>query len=92
MICCQPEMAPKAIPAWLFPILSLAVGLGFTLLFGARFIPFLGLLEFPQEANYLLACGVPALLTGLFGFLRAKPKDMELWVSNVGPSSHKIWD
>jgi hypothetical protein len=49
----------------------------FTLLFGARFIPFLGLLEFPSEANYFLACGAPALLAGLFGFLRARPK--EIW-------------
>jgi hypothetical protein len=70
-------MATKAIHAWLFPILSLAVGLGYTLLFGARFIPFLGLLEFPQEANYFLACSAPALLAGLFGFLRPKPK--EIW-------------
>jgi hypothetical protein len=70
-------MAPKAIHAWLFPILSLMVGLGYTLLFGVRFVPFLGLLEFPQEANYFLACGAPALLAGLFGFLRAKPK--EIW-------------
>ncbi len=77
VICCQPEMATKAIHAWPLPILSLAVGLGYTLLFGARFIPFLGLLEFPSEANYFLACGVPALLAGLFGFLRAKPK--EIW-------------
>ena len=75
VICCQPGMATKAIHAWLFPILSLAVGLGYTLLFG-QFIPFLGLLEFPSEPNYFLACGVPALLAGLFGFLRAKPKEM----------------
>lgn len=67
-------MAPKAIHAWLFPIFSLAVGLGYTLLFG-RFIPFLGLLESPQgPPYYFLACGAPALLAGLFGFLHAKPK------------------
>jgi hypothetical protein len=77
VICCKLEMATKAIHAWLFPILSLAVGLGYTLLFGARFVPFLGLLEFPSEPNYFLACGAPALLAGLFGFFRAKPK--EIW-------------
>lgn len=71
-------MALKAIHASLFPILSLTVGLGYTVLFGARFIPFLGLLEFPKgPPYYFLACGVPALLAGLFGFLRARPK--EVW-------------
>jgi len=76
VICCQPEMATKAIHAWLFPVLSLAVGLG-TLSFGTRFIPLLGLLEPPLEPNHFLACGAPALLAGLFGFLRDKPK--EIW-------------
>jgi hypothetical protein len=70
-------MATKGIHKGLFPVLSLAVGLGYTLFFGARFIPFLGLLEFPSEGNYFLACGVPALLAGLFGFFRGKPK--EIW-------------
>jgi hypothetical protein len=78
VICYKPEMTSKAFRTWLFPILSLGVGLGYTLWFGARFVPFLGLLmDDPTDANYFLACGVPALLAGLFGFLRAKPK--EIW-------------
>jgi hypothetical protein len=47
------------------------------LLFGLRFIPFQGLLTGPPETNDFLAFAVPALLAGLFGFLRAKPK--EIW-------------
>jgi hypothetical protein len=70
-------MMNKAFHAWVFPILSLVVGLGYTLWFGARFVPFLGLLMDPSDANYFLACGVPAMLAVLFGFLRAKPK--EIW-------------
>src|SRR5713226_8684286 len=70
-------MTSKAIHAWVFPTLSLAVGLGYTLWFGARFIPFLGLLLGPPDENSFPAYGVPALLAGLLGFLRAKPK--EIW-------------
>ncbi len=65
---------------WLFPILSLAVGLvwlGFFMRFGYQFAPFFGLLLGPPERNFFLGLGVPALLAGLFGFLRAKPK--EIW-------------
>jgi hypothetical protein len=77
LICYRPEMTSKVSRVWLFPILSLAVGLGYTLLFRARFVPFLGLLMDSTEANSFLACGVPALLAGIFGFLRPKPK--EIW-------------
>ena len=86
-------MTRKPFHAWFFSILSLAIGLGYTLWFGARFVPFLGLLMGPPETHYFPAYGAPALLAGVFGFLRAKPEEsMELWVSHVGASSHKIWD
>ena len=69
---------------WLFPILSLAVGLvwlGCFLWFGDRFAPFFGLwIGLPNGnffGNFFLGLGVPALLASLFGFLRAKPK--EIW-------------
>ena len=78
-------MTRKAIHAWVFPTLSLAVGLGYTLWFGARFVPFLGLLMDSTEANSFLACGVPALLAGIFGFLRPKPK--EIWSYGLLKSS-----
>ena len=85
-------MARKAIHVWFFPILSLAVGLGYTLWFGARFVPFLGLLMGPPEANYFPAYGAPALLAGLFGFLRAKPK--EIWSYGFlmwAPQALRFW-
>ena len=66
---------------WLFPILSLAVGLvwlGCFMRFGYQFVaPFFGLLLGTPEGNFFPGLGVPALLAGLFGFLRAKPK--EIW-------------
>jgi hypothetical protein len=77
VICCRPEMTHKAIHAWFFPLLSLAVGLGYTHWFGGRFIPFLGLLMGPPDTNCFPAYGAPAMLAGLFGFLRARPK--EIW-------------
>jgi hypothetical protein len=75
-------MTKKVTHAWLFPILSLAIGLlEITLLpwIGERFIPFLKLLLGPPHANSnsFLVYGVPALLAGIFGFLRPKPK--EIW-------------
>jgi hypothetical protein len=75
-------MISKAFRVWFFPILSLAVGLsgiGFLLWFGEQFVPFLGLLLGPPHANsnLLPVYGAPALLTGIFGFLRPKPK--EIW-------------
>jgi hypothetical protein len=68
-------MTEKAIHAWLFPILSLAVGLAMPW-FGLG-VPFMGLLMGPPDTNSFPAYGAPALITGLFGFLRAKPK--EIW-------------
>ena len=85
-------MTRKAIHAWVFPILSLAVGLGYTLWFGARFVPFLGLLMDSTEANSFLACGVPALLAGILGFLRPKPK--EIWSYGLlmwAPQAIRFW-
>ncbi len=74
-------MATKAIHAWLFPILSLAVGLiwlGCFPLFGYRVFPFIGLLLGENFfGNPFPWLGVPALLAGIFGFLRPKPK--EIW-------------
>jgi hypothetical protein len=75
-------MTKKVTHARLFPILSLAVGLiEITLLpwIGERSIPFLELLLGPPHANSnsFLVYGVPALLAGIFGFLRPKPK--EIW-------------
>jgi hypothetical protein len=82
VICYQPEMTSKAFCAWLFPILSLAVGLvgiGLMLWVGERSIPFLELLLGPPHADSssFLVYGTPALLAGVFGFLRPKPK--EIW-------------
>ena len=59
-----------------FVILSLAVGLGQMLWFGAA-VPFIGLLMGPPDASAFPAWGIPALLAGLLGFLRPKPK--EIW-------------
>ena len=82
MICYRPEMTSKAFHAWLFPILSLAVGLveiGLMPWLGERSIPFLELLLGPPHADSssFPVYGVPALLAGIFGFLRPKPK--EIW-------------
>ena len=67
---------------WLFPILSLTVGLvgiGSMLWIGERSIPFLELLLGPPHANSnsFPMYGIPALLAGIFGFLR--PKSKEIW-------------
>lgn len=75
-------MTSKALHAWLFPILSLAVGLtgiGLMLWIGERSIPFSELLLGPPHAdsNSFPVYGVPALLAGIFGFLRPRPK--EIW-------------
>ena len=51
VICYRPEMTSKAFRAWLFPILSLAVGLvgiGLMVWIGERSIPFLELLLGPH--------------------------------------------
>ena len=82
MICYRPEMTSKAFHAWLFPILSLAVGLveiGLMPWLGERSIPFLELLLGPPHADSssFPVYGIPALLAGIFGFLRPKPK--EIW-------------
>src|SRR5882724_4485003 len=82
VICYRPEMTRKAFHAWLFPILSLAVGLveiGLMPWLGERSIPFLELLLGPPHAvsSSFPVYGVPALLAGIFGFLRPKPK--EIW-------------
>jgi len=82
VICYKPEMTSKAFRTWLFPILSLAVGLvGLVsmLLIGERAVPFWELLLGPPHANSnsFPVYGIPALLAGIFGFLRAKPK--EIW-------------
>jgi hypothetical protein len=82
VICYRPEMTSKAFRAWLFPILSLAVGLvgiGLMLWIGERSIPFLELLLGPPHADSssFPVYGIPALLAGIFGFLRPKPK--EIW-------------
>ncbi|SRR5258708_4909679 len=69
-------MTRKAMHTWFFPVLSLAVGLGQMLWFGVEF-PFMGLLMGPPDTNAFPAWGIPALLAGLFGFLRPKPK--EIW-------------
>jgi hypothetical protein len=71
------SMTRKAMHTWFFPVLSLAVGLGHMLWFDYRFLPFMGLLMGPPDTNSFLAWGIPALFAGLFGFLRAKPK--EIW-------------
>lgn len=68
-------MTRKAMHRWFFPVLSLAVGLG-QLWFGVEF-PFRGLLMGPPDTNAFPAWAIPALLAGLFGFLRPKPK--EIW-------------
>ena len=78
------EMTSKVSHTWLFPILSLTVGLmwlGCFPLFGYRVFPFFGLLlgapagdVFGSSFPWL---GVPAFVAGLFGFLRARPK--EIW-------------
>ena len=77
-------MTSKVFHAWLFPVLSLAVGLillSCFLLFGYQVFPFFGLLVGPPEGdafgNSFPWLGVPALLAGLFGFLRSEPK--EIW-------------
>ena len=75
-------MTNKAFHTWLFPFLSLAVGLvgiGLMLWIGERSIPFLELLLGPPHANSssFPVYGIPALLAGIFGFLRPKPK--EIW-------------
>ena len=75
-------MTNKAFHTLLFPILSLAVGLvgiGLMLWIGERSIPFLELLLGPPHANSssFPVYGIPALLAGIFGFLRPKPK--EIW-------------
>jgi len=72
----------KTFHGFAFPVLSLAVGLigiGLMLRIGERAVPFLELLLGPPHANSnsFLVYGIPALLAGLFGFLRAKPK--EIW-------------
>lgn len=82
VVCYRREMTKKVIHAWLFPILSLAVGLagiGLILRIGERAIPFLKLLLGPPHAisNSFTVYGVAALLAGIFGFLRPKPK--EIW-------------
>lgn len=79
MICYRPEMTRKAFHAWLFPILSLAVGLveiGLMPWIGERSIPFLELLLGPPhaDASSFPVYGIPALLAGIFGFLRPEPK------------------
>jgi hypothetical protein len=70
-------MTRKAMHTWFFPVLSLTVGLGQMLWFDFGFLPFMGLLVGPPDTNAFPAWGIPALLAGLFGFLRAKPK--EIW-------------
>ena len=75
-------MTNKAFHTWLFPVLSLAVGLvgiGLMLWIGERSIPFLELLLGPPHANSnsFPMYGIPALLAGIFGFLR--PKSKEIW-------------
>ena len=57
--------------------ISIAVGLGLMLWFDFRFVPFMGLLTGPPDTNSFPTWGIPALLAGLFGFLRPKPK--EVW-------------
>ena len=74
-------MTSKVFHNWLFPILSLVAGLveiGLMPWIGPRSIPFLELL-LPTLANSssFPVYGIPALLAGIFGFLRAKPK--EIW-------------
>ncbi len=71
------SMTRKAMHTWFFPVLSLAVGLGHMLWFDFGFLPFMRLLMGPPDTNSFLAWGIPALLAGLFGFFRAKPK--EIW-------------
>src|SRR5260370_38208173 len=77
-------MSSRVLHAWLFPILSLALGLvwlGCFLRFGYRFVPFFGLLLGPPDwdffGNSFPWLGVPALLAGLLGFIHGKPK--EIW-------------
>jgi hypothetical protein len=82
VICYRPEMTSKAFRAWLFPILSLAVGvvgIGLMLWIGELSIPFLELLLGPSyaDSSSFPVYGIPALLAGIFGFLRPKPK--EIW-------------
>lgn len=72
----------RAFHAWIYPVLSLAVGLaglGFMLWLGERAVPFLEFLLGPPHANSssFPVWGAPALLAGIFGFLRPRPK--EIW-------------
>src|SRR5579859_8025970 len=74
-------MASRNFRAWIFPILSLALGIGMSLLlllwYDDRLVPFMGLLMGPPDRNSVPAFGIPALLAALFGFLRSKPR--EIW-------------
>ena len=79
MICYRPEMTSKALRTWLFPILSLGLGMvavGLMPWIGERSIPFSELLLGPPQANAssFPVYGIPALLAGIFGFLRSEPK------------------
>ena len=72
-------MTSRAFRAWLFPILSLAVGLievGLMPWIGERSIPFSELLLGPPQANAssFPVYGIPALLAGIFAFLQPEPK------------------
>lgn len=70
------EMTHKTFQMCLFLTPSLAVGIGQMLWFGAEF-PFMGALMGPPDTNAFAAWSIPALLAGLFGFFRPKPK--EIW-------------
>ena len=75
-------MMTKAFGAWIFPVLSLAIGLvgiGLMLWIGEGAIPFLDVLSGPPHvnSNSFPVYAIPALLAGLLGFWRAKPK--EIW-------------
>jgi hypothetical protein len=76
-------MISKNFHAGIFPSMSLAIGIGtfFILRFGDQSIPFMRLLMGPPEGNSFPAWGIPALLAGLFGFLRPRPK--EIWSYGV---------
>jgi hypothetical protein len=62
---------------YVYLIVSLAVGLFQMLRIDFRFIPFGLFLGDRQQLNDFLAWAIPALIAGLLGYLRAKPK--EIW-------------
>lgn len=68
----QLEMTNRLFPAWLFPSVSLGLGIAYRS-YGDRFWSLLA----RRSPLVLLTIGGPLLLLVLFGFLRPRPK--EIW-------------